>query len=137
MTYDPSLEYPAMLKCPKWNGCSALCCPLDPNLEHTEVRDGRECGRHWYVEYDEVCANRSYWQHPMVRAQRRIVKNTKPAHLDHESSVAELIHLGTKKRKAPPQAIAALAEYREKKRSGIARMGKTSTQILETGCFGW
>jgi hypothetical protein len=71
----------------------------------------------------------------MVRAQRRSVKNTKPSHLDHEFSVAELIQLGTKKRKPSLQALAALQKYREKKRSGIARMGQTPTQILETGLW--
>lgn len=129
MSYDSSREYPAMSKCPKFNGCSAPLCPMDPNLEYTEIRDGRVCGRHWYVEYYEVCTNQKYSQHPMVRAQKRIVSKTKPSHLDYEFSVAELVHLGTKKRKASPQALAALVRINREKVCGTCRMDQFSTQI--------
>jgi hypothetical protein len=126
MSYDSSREYPAMSKCPEFNGCSAPLCPMDPNLEYTEVRDGRVCGRHWWSEYDEVCQSRAYWKTPMVKAQRKIVKRPKLWHQDHEFSVAELIEIGNRKH---PGNTANLIPFPKRSVISHAEVDQFSTQI--------
>jgi len=50
-------------KCPRFNNCGAMLCPMDEFLEH----------RSWYVD-EEICTRRDFQNLDWIRKQKRIAK---------------------------------------------------------------
>lgn len=91
-------------KCPSFETCSAMLCPLDPDLK----------GRTWFADED-ICRSRTYGQRRWVRKQRSIQKRQTKSWLERPVTYDELFNASRPKQLTDEQRQ-AMAERLAKSR---------------------